>query len=104
MFLYSCSNVVKQQEHMCNENMRFKKTFFYNISIVEKYTKEQKAITVRTVTTKAVTKSFQYLSKYVTISDEILNFEYGYPSVERFELDKGRWLKWYETNKCNNLH
>jgi hypothetical protein len=52
---------------------------------------------------KAFKNSLKFLSKYVHVSFEsTLNYANIYP-VDAFKKDKENWLKWYESNKCNNI-
>ena len=84
--------------------MKFKKEFFDNISIVEKYTLERTKGTGRTIETNTFLQSLNFISKYTKVSmDKVSNYEIGYPSFEEFKKDKSQWIKWYSENKCNNL-
>jgi len=105
IFLFvSCTTTNKSKVSSCHENMKFKKSFFDNISIVEKYTLERTKGTVRTIGTKDFLKSLNFISNYTKVSmDKVANYEIGYPSFEIFEEDKDQWIKWYNDNKCNNL-
>ena len=100
----SCSSTRKAKNDLCNENLDFKHKFFYHVATVEKYTTEQNSLVKRTISTDSVTKAFQFISKYTSVSKEILGYSFGYPTIEKFEIDKKNWLSWYESNKCNNLH
>lgn len=53
---------------------------------------------------KAFKESLKFISKYVYVSyDKMLNYNNSYAQYEDFEKDKKEWIKWYETNKCNNI-
>ena len=94
----SCSTLDKNKSEvdLCNENLNFKKVFFENIQNVEtKVTMEQD---------ESFHKSLKFISKYSKVSfEKMLNYARIYPFVT-FESDKKIWLKWYEENKCKNIH
>ncbi|SRR5258706_15929803 len=100
----SCSSTKHLRVTDCNENMTFKKAFFYNISIAEKYTLEHTKPIEHTIETNYFLKSLNFISKYTNVSmDKVSNYQIGYPTFEVFEIDKKEWIKWYNDNKCNNL-
>ena len=100
----SCLSINKATTNDCNENLEFKQKFFANISLIEKYTKEQKTFTRYPITTDSVMKSMKFIYMRTKIlSDEIYNYNFGYKSYKLFEIDKRKWLNWYNANKCNNL-
>lgn len=81
----------------CNENVLFKKMFYLNIEKVENYTLGKGERT-------DFNEALKFLSKYVQISfNEMLNYSNSYVNYEAFNKDKLAWLKWYETNKCENI-
>jgi hypothetical protein len=103
-FFISCSSMSKLKTDGCNENLKFKDKFFYNISIVEKYTIERTTVTKHIIETKAFLKSLKFISHYTNVSmEKVANYQIGYPTLEIFESDKSQWLKWYNANKCRNL-
>jgi hypothetical protein len=101
----SCLSGDKHEVSKCNENAKFKKDFFYNISIAEKYTLEQQSPTEHKIEIKAFLKSLTFISKYTKVSmNKVSNYVIGYPNYQAFLLDKKEWIKWYNANKCNNLN
>lgn len=49
-------------------------------------------------------RSLEFIQAYTPVSmGEVLNYEVGYPNMERFQHDKRRWLEWYDAHKCLNL-
>jgi len=97
IFFLSCSPLKKTVQGDCVENKEFKNSFFSSIEKVEFY-----------VVGKGDKKSFQeslkFISKYVHVSfDKMLNYNNSYTNYKDFENDKTEWLKWYESNKCNDV-
>lgn len=100
----SCSSIHEVKSSGCKENIMFKKKFFYYISVADKYTVERTTGADHKIKTKAFLKALQFISNYTKVSmDKVLNYEIGYPSYEIFEIDKSKWIMWYDSNKCNNI-
>jgi hypothetical protein len=94
LLIYSCSI---KKESVCNENLSFKNAFFRNIEIVENHT-------LRKEGKNDILTALDFISKYADVSyDKIYNYEIRYPNIEDFNQDKANWIKWYESNKCNNI-
>jgi hypothetical protein len=101
----SCLLADKMQVNKCNENAKFKKAFFYNVSIAEKYTLEQQSPVEHKIKAKAFLKSLKFISKYTKVSmDKVSNYVIGYPTYQAFLLDKKEWVNWYNAHKCDNLN
>lgn len=83
----------------CNENLAFKKLFFDHIATVEQYTNAQLNATKQTINSEALKKALSFLIKYTKVPVNATE----YKDLSAFKKDKDQWLKWYETNKCNNL-
>ncbi|TBO42077.1 hypothetical protein [Pedobacter kyonggii] len=97
LMLFSCSATKKNIAKDCIENEVFKKKYFTSIKRVEDY-----------VLGKGNKKSFQsslkFISKYTQVSyNKMLNYNNSYAKFEDYEVDKKKWLEWYENNKCSNL-
>ena len=103
----SCTSYSKISDKIeCDENIEFKRDFFYNLSIVEKYTfQHRKSINLNfTVADKQLIDAYDFLSKTSNLKlISIANYEIGYVSYEAFELDKKKLLRWYQSNKCSGL-
>ena len=104
--LFTCSSVNKLQNSACRENLAFKKKFFHDISIVEEYTIQNTTITKQhEITDRVFFKALNFVSKYSKVPiGNIYNYQIGYGSVDKFEVEKKKWLNWYDANKCNNIH
>jgi hypothetical protein len=102
----ACSSINTSKIYDCNENLKFKRKFFYNISVAEKYTKESNTITKQpAITVKSFFKALDFISKYSKVPiGHIYNYQVGYTSIEEFEVEKKKWLNWYDANKCRNIH
>ncbi|WP_353089153.1 hypothetical protein [Flavobacterium sp.] len=108
----SCSTFNRQDRNLnpCNENIEFKKQFFYHLQVVDEYMhlvnpkvlnidELQKLVTQEKI--KNFNISLNFISKYTHVSYEYIShsrYPYGV-----YEEDKSVWLKWYEENKCNNI-
>jgi len=115
----SCSSLSRDK---CNENIRFRKVFFEKVIFIEKYVLRQEE--ARNYANSAdfnwdklsndfkggrenflkFKKALFFLGQHVTISSLIFGYSIQYPSAEIFFQDKEKWLKWYEENKCKNIH
>lgn len=90
----------------CNENLEFKRKFFYSVWVVEKYTIEQgRPITYSDlVPEKKFVECYDFLYKATKIpAGNILNYQIGYANYKVFKVDKKKWLEWYEENKCSYI-
>ena len=102
--LYSCASSIKRA-NKCHENLKFKSTLFKEIAIVEQYTLEQKTPgKKRIITESEFLNSITFITKYSNIQVVgIYNYQVGYKSIEDFNIDKRKWIDWYQKNKCNNI-
>ena len=90
----------------CNENLIFKKEFFYNIWVIQKYTIEGSRYFVyeNRISTKQFLDSYNYLFDQTGIKPgDVFNYDTSYEDYKSFEIDKKKWLKWYDNNRCNYL-
>lgn len=90
----------------CNENLDFKRDFFYHIWVVEKYTIEHERFIdyKNVVSMEQFLQSYNYLFKSTGIyPGDITNYQTTYESYKAFKTDKKKWLKWYEVHKCSHL-
>ncbi len=95
--IISCFGCSTKRNLSCIENQDFKKVFFYNIEIIELHTLRQK-------TNGSFLNALDFLSQYVDVSyDKVYNYEVRYSTYESFKLDKEKWLKWYDENKCTYI-
>jgi len=104
--LVSYSSTPQKKIGDCHENLKFKRKFFYNITVVESYTIESRTPTKKlTISDKSFFKAIDFISKYSKVPvGNIYNYQIGYKSIEEFEVEKKKWLNWYDANKCNNIH
>ncbi|SHF03906.1 hypothetical protein SAMN05444377_10365 [Flavobacterium fontis] len=114
IFLFLCSCTSSQNQvgvaNTCNENIEFKKQFFYHLQVVDEYMHlvNPKVLNIdelQKLVTQEKTKNFNislyFISKYTHVSYESISHS-RYP-FGVYEEDKLVWLKWYEENKCNNI-
>ena len=79
----------------CNENMKFKKTFFYHIKYIEN--------NIAVLQDSTFMKSVIFISNYAPVSvNQIMNYARSYP-IGIFQHDHVKWTQWYEENKCTNI-
>lgn len=86
----------KDQTADCNENLKFKKTYFDHLTTIHKYQDGdgQKP---------EVENSLKFISQYAPVSSESrLNYAGVYPPGV-YEKDRAGWIQWYEENKCKNI-
>ncbi len=89
------NNSVIFNNEKCNENLDFKKEYFYHIKMIDSLVEKSQ--------NKQFTKSLLFVSKYAHVSAEsMLNYARTYPYAT-YEKDRKGWLEWYEKNKCNNI-
>lgn len=90
----------------CNENLVFKRDFFYNVWVIEKYTieHEQPITYSKLVSSEEFLKCYEYLNKVTNMpGGNVFNYQVGYVSYQAFKLDKKKWLEWYAKNKCSYI-
>lgn len=115
------TNKLKTTEIGCNENPEFREAFFSAVQLIDeihtgKYqlfpTNEQlkemgeeelKEFYKESDKIYGLTEGF--ISQYTTVSwQKRLNYDGNYTTPSDYEQDRAAWLKWYEENKCNNIH
>lgn len=79
----------------CNENKKFRESFFYHIENVEK--------NISVSQDSSFIQSIIFISNYAPVSlNHIMNYSRTYPTGI-FKQDHVGWIKWYEENKCKNI-
>lgn len=87
----------------CNENALFKKIFFDHITVVECYVLKE-TIPKDLSYVENFKSALNYICKYAHVSWEKTDgYSIKYPDYQDFLEDKNDWLKWYNSNRCNNL-
>ena len=91
--LISCKSV--DTDSGCNENLKFKDSFFSHIKYIQQ--------NVTNVQDSTFIKSVIFISNYAPVStDNIMNYVRSYP-LGIFKQDHEKWLEWYEENRCRNI-
>ena len=104
VLLTACAPHKGLMGNRCQENTQFKKTYFHHIAIIEAWTLGAGKAPL-TIDRDAVIESLNFVGKYSRVSmNKLVNYHFGYPNQATYEEDKAGWLKWYEANKCANLH
>jgi len=90
-----CCKALHVNKTDCNENIKFKETFFYHIKYVENNIGSSQDSMFR--------KSVIFISNYAPVSlNRIMNYSRTYP-LGIFQQDRIKWMEWYEQNKCKNI-
>ena len=99
-----CFSISGSKALACKESLAFKKKFFYNVDLVEKYTIEHTKLIKHRIGEDEFLHSLEFISRYTKVSfGLVMNYQVGYPSQKTFEIEKRRWLDWYSRNKYKGL-
>jgi hypothetical protein len=90
-----CCKSTTVNKSVCDENLKFKKIFFYHIHYIENNIAVSQDSKFR--------QSVIFISNYAPVSlEQIMNYSTTYP-IGVFEQDRINWQEWYEENKCKNI-
>jgi len=89
------NNSVIFNNEKCNENLDFKKEYFFHMGIIDSLVSKSQ--------NKEFKKSLGFISKYSHVSfEDTANYFNHYP-IPTYDKDRKGWLEWYEKNKYNNI-
>lgn len=86
----------------CNENLKFKTAYFYNVHIVQQYGWERGS-SKPTISIANFQKALSYLNKYNKVAIDKFLADSNSINSSNISNYTSQCLKWYEDNKCNNL-